>query len=185
VSRPDASCPDWNGLVALRGREGREPAGWPEALAHLDACPRCRPEALDADPLLLFRRLPAPEMTPGEESAEVDSMLQAVAAMRTAKRLDIRRGAGWRRWTAAAVLALASLALGHDRAPMEESMAHGARMPLLSPESLAATAEPPASGAPEPGTPTLEDLNRPNARVYQVQRKNFSLVMVVDKGLDV
>ena len=178
--RLDASCPDWNGLVALRDREGADPAGWTEALDHLGACLRCRPEALEADPLLVFRRLPAPEMTPAEESAEVDSMRQAVAAMRTARRLDTRRGAGWRRWAAAAVLALASLAMGHDRAPMEESMA---RMPMLPPESVAATALPEA--APETGTPTLEDLNRPNARVYQVQRKDFALVMVVDKGMDV
>jgi hypothetical protein len=184
VSRLDVSCPDWNGLVALRDREGSAPAGWTEALDHLDACSRCRPEALEADPLLVFRRLPAPEMTPAEESAEVDSMRQAVTAMRTARRLDTRRRfAGWRRWTAAAVLALASLALGHDRAPMEESMVRMARMPVLPPESLAATAAP--EDTPETGTPTLEDLNRPNAHVYQVQRKDFALVMVVDKGMDV
>jgi hypothetical protein len=174
------SCPDWNGLVALRDGEGADLSGWTAALDHLDACPRCRPQALEADPLLVFRRLPAPEMTAGEESAEVDSMRQAVAAMRTARRLDShRRFAGWRRWTAAAVLALASLALGNDR---QDSLARMARLPMAPPDSVA-TAEP--DGAPQPGAPMLEDLNRPNARVYQVQQKNLALVMVVDKGLDV
>jgi len=178
------SCPDWNGLVALRGREGRQtvdPDGWTEALDHLESCSRCRTEALEADPLLVFRRLPAPEMTAAEESAEVDAMRQAVTAMRTARRLESRRHfAGWRRWAAAAVLALSSLALGHDQAPMEDSMARMVRTP--APEAVAA-ADPQA--APEPGAPILEDLNRPNARVYQVQRKNLALVWVVDKGFDV
>jgi hypothetical protein len=181
LSRPEVNCPDWNGLVSLRDR-GADPAGWAAALDHLDACSRCRPEALEADPLLVFRRLPAPEMSAAEESAEVDSMRQAVAAMRTAQRLDSRRRFGsWRRWAAAAVLAFSSLALGHDRAPMEDAMVRMARVP--PPESLATAAEPEA--APETGAPILEDLNRPNARVYQVQRKNLALVMVVDKGLDV
>jgi len=104
VIRLDVSCPDWNGLVASRDREGADPAGWTEALDHLGVCSRCRPEALEADPLLVFRRLPTAGMTPAEESAEVDSMRQAVAAMRTARRLDTRRRfAGWRRWAAAAV----------------------------------------------------------------------------------
>ena len=184
-----AGCPDWNGLVALReaepeARESTWESAWESALAHLDACSRCRPEALAADPLLVFRRLPAPEMSAAEEGAEVESMRQAVAAMRTARRLDSRRRfAGWRRWSAAAVLALASLAVGREHAPTEQAMA---RMPLMSPDDLAASAEPAAGpAAPETGSPTLEDLNRPNARVYQVQRKNFALVMVVDKGMDV
>ncbi len=183
------SCPDWNRLAALREREGSDPAGWSEAVSHLDACPHCRPAALAADPLLVFRRLPAAEMTPAEEAAEVDSMRQAVAAMRAAKRLEsVRRTAGWRRWAAAAVLALASLALGRQHGPADETMAiaHTSPMPL---ESLAARPEadtaPAASAAPAPGAPMLEDLNRPNARVYQVQRKDLALVMVVDKGFDV
>lgn len=174
------SCPDWNGLVARRDREGMAPDGWTEALDHLESCSRCRPEALEADPLLVFRRLPAPEMTAAQEAAEVDSMRQAVAAMRTARRLDSRRRFSWHRWAAAAVLALSSLALGHDRAPMEDAMARMAQVP--PPESLA-TVQP--EEAVETGAPVVEDLNRPNARIYQVQRKNLALVMVVDKGFDV
>jgi hypothetical protein len=103
--------------------------------------------------------------------------------MRTAQRLDSRhRFAGWRRWAAAAVLALSSLGLGHDRAPMEDAMARMVRTP--APESLATTARP-EEAPEESGAPILEDLNRPNARVYQVQRKNLNLVWVVDKGFDV
>ena len=107
------SCPDWTALAARGALEDAEPAGWAEAVAHFDACSRCRREALAADPLLVFRRLPASEMPPAEEHSEVESMRQAVAAMRTARRLESRRSfAGWRRWAAAAVLAGVSLGGG-------------------------------------------------------------------------
>src|SRR3954451_23654330 len=116
------SCPDWTGLVALRERAESEPAEWTEAMAHLDACPRCRREAVAADPLLVFRRLPALDMTEGDERAEAESMRQAGAAMRTSRRLESRqRFAGWRRWAAAAVLAVASLSVGWGKGPRPEA----------------------------------------------------------------
>ena len=73
------SCPDWTGLMALRERADVEPAEWTAAMAHFDACSRCRSEAVAADPLLVFRRLPALEMPEGEERAEVEAMSLAVA----------------------------------------------------------------------------------------------------------
>ena len=51
-------------------------------------------------------------------------------------------------------------------------MARMPMLPVLPPESVAATPAPEA--APETGTPTLEDLNRPDARVYQVERKDLA-----------
>ena len=175
------SCPDWSGLAALRRQDPQadaEPAGWAAAVAHFDACPRCRREALLADPLLVFRRLPATELDEAAERSEVESMRQAVTAMRTARRLESRRRfTGWRRWAAAAVLALASLSassVGRDRpalVPME---------PLApSPAPLALA---PAAGH---GQETLEGLNRPAARVYQMSGKDISVVWIVDKSLDV
>jgi hypothetical protein len=172
------SCPDWTALVALRDCDDAEPAGWAEAVTHLDACPRCRREAMAADPLLVFRRLPVAEMPEAAEEAEAESMRQAVAAMRTAKRLESRRSfAGWRRWAAAAVLTVASLSLG-DKAPVELS-------PVAAvPEEEAAVATAPEAPSPA-GTAVLERLDGSDARVYQVDGKDLTAFMIVDKKVDV
>jgi hypothetical protein len=169
------SCPDWNGLVALRERKDAEPAGWAEAVAHLDACPRCRPRAMAADPLLVFRRLPGAEIPEAGERAEAEAMIQAVAAMRTAKRLESRRSfAGWRRWAAAAVLALASLAVGRDRSPV-------ATPEPAAPVPAASAAIAPL--APAAGAATLEALDGSN--VYQIDGKDLTTFMVVGNKVDV
>jgi hypothetical protein len=180
------SCPDWTALVALRERAAHasdtaEPAGWAEAVTHLDACPRCRREAMAADPLLVFWRLPVTEMPEAEERAEAESMRQAVAAMRTAKRLESRRSfAGWRRWAAAAVLTVASLTLG-DRAPVELNPA------VAEPEAAsAAGAVAAAPEAPSPAaTAVLERLDGSDARVYQVDGKDLTAFMIVGDKVDV
>jgi hypothetical protein len=171
------SCPDWTGLVAAREREDAEPAGWAEAVTHLDACPRCRREAVAADPLLVFRRLPAVELPEGEERAEAEAMRQAVAAMRTAKRLESRRSfAGWRRWAAAAVLALASLAMGRDKSPLT---------PIPQPAAPVAVAARPAAAGPGAGTATLEALDRSDVRVYQMDGQDLTAFMIVGSKVDV
>jgi hypothetical protein len=175
------SCPDWTGLVALREREDAEPAGWAEAVTHLDTCPRCRREAMAADPLLVFRRLPVTEMPEAVEQAEAESMRQAVAAMRTAKRLESRRSfAGWRRWAAAAVLTVASLAVGRDKAPMDLSPA------VAASEAVATAAVAAAPAAPSPAaTAVLERLDGSDARVYQVDGKDLTAFMIVGDKVDV
>jgi hypothetical protein len=174
------SCPDWSGLAALRfqnPQEDAEPAGWASAVTHFDACPRCRREALLADPLLVFRRLPAVELDEAGERSEVETMRQAVTAMRTARRLESRRRfTGWRRWAAAAVLTLAALSASsqsRDRSPLE--------LMAPSPAPLAPAARPDAGHGQE----TLEGLNRPAARVYQMSGKDLSVVWIVDQSLDV
>jgi hypothetical protein len=168
------SCPDWTPLVALRESAEAEPAEWTEAMAHLDACPRCRREAVAADPLLVFRRLPVMDMTEGDERAEAESMRQAVAAMRTARRLESRqRFAGWRRWAAAAVLAVASLAVSWDKAPRPE--------PAVPKAAEAAPVEP----LPTAGAAMLEPLDGSDARVYQMNGQGVTAFMIVDHKLDV
>jgi hypothetical protein len=168
------SCPDWTRLVALREGAEAEPAEWAEAMAHLDACPRCRREAVAADPLLVFRRLPAADLTEGDERAEAESMCQAVAAMRTARRLESRRRfAGWRRWAAAAVLAAASLSVSWDKAPRPEPAA---------PEAAELA---PAAPLPAAGGATLERLDGSDARVYQMNGQGVTAFMIVDHKLDV
>ena len=177
------SCPDWTALVALREGEDVEPAGWAAAVTHLDACPRCRREAMAADPLLVFRRLPVSEMPEAVEQAEAESMRQAVAAMRTAKRLESRRSfAGWRRWAAAAVLTVASLAMG-DRAPVELNPAAAESAAVTASEAVAVAAAP---EAPSPAaTAVLERLDGSDARVYQVDGKDLTAFMIVGDKVDV
>jgi hypothetical protein len=166
------SCPDWTRLVAARESADAEPAGWTEAMAHLDACPRCRREAVAADPLLVFRRLSPVEH---DERAEAEAMRQAVAAMRTARRLDARRRfAGWRRWAAAAVLATASLAVSWDKAPRPRPERTALKPAAAAPAVPAATV--PA---------TLEALDGSDARVYQMNGEGVTAFMIVDNKVDV
>jgi hypothetical protein len=169
-----SGCPDWTALTAhRRERRGEEPAAWREALEHLEACPRCRPKALAADPTLMFRRLAKVEPLPAPEAAaEVEAVRQAVAAMRTAKGAARRsrwRG-GWGRAAAAAVLAIASLSLGGDDA-------------LLLRQAEAAAARTLASAAAQ--QPLLEELNGPEARILQVNDEDGALVMIYSEKLDV
>ena len=110
------SCPDWRRLdPAARDASGALHAAadaahpidaigaidalhaihWQQALSHLDSgCPECWREALAVDPTLIFRRLPAPELTPAQEAEEVEAARLAVAAMRTASRLEVAAGTG-------------------------------------------------------------------------------------------
>ena len=166
------SCPDWSRLAAARNEEtGAE--GWAEAVAHFDTCALCRKEALKADPLLVFRRMPVVEITPAEESLEVESMQQAVAAMRTARRLETRgRFAGWRRWAAAAVLAGVSLGVGRDKAPRLEAAAEAQPAPASSASAPSAPSAPSAQ--------LLDGVDRPEARVYEWDSDDMSTAMVID-----
>ena len=193
------SCPDWKTLAAWRDDpSAAEPAGWNDALAHFDrGCQTCRRTALAADPTLVFRRLVAvPDMTPPQESSEVDSMRRAVAAMRAASRVEAverkRRTLSWKRWAVAAVLALAMLTLpGETRPPFDRLDRLDTRQDLagsllggdlLGEEQSAALAVPASLGDE---LPTVEGVNRPGARVYHMNGEDLSVVMIVDESLDV
>jgi hypothetical protein len=189
-------CPDWRTLVLHRdpaAGAAEEPAGWPEALAHLDGCPACRRSAVEADPTLLFRRLPAlsSDMSADAEALEVESMRQAVTAMRTARRLTPpRERAAWKRWMAAASLAAAALSLGADHGLRRATSATIAAVPAVAPRIALPVPIPRAPQAvprfASEQVPMVEELNRPAARVYQMDGgKNLSVVMIVDERLDV
>ena len=169
------SCPDWSRLAAARNGhddQSTEPEGWAEAVAHFDSCALCRKEALQADPLLVFRRMATVEIPPAEERLEIESMQQAVAAMRTARRLETRgRFAGWRRWAAAAVLAGISLGVSRDKAPE-----------LV--EQVAAAPPAPAVSSGYTAEPVLDGIDRPEASVYEVGDDEFSAVMVIDPSYE-
>jgi hypothetical protein len=155
-----------------------EPEGWTEALEHFDGCPSCRSEALKADPLLLFRRLPVAELTPAEERSEVESMRLAVTALRHAGRLESRRRfAGWRRWAAAAVLAVASLAVTRDRAPQLVTAAVVTPLPALRQAPVLPADQEPLA---------IEGLSRPGRRVYQIpDGRDLSVIWIVDESLEI
>jgi hypothetical protein len=178
------SCPDWNVLAAhRRDRHGAEPEGWGEALAHLDGCQLCRRQALAADPTLVFRRLAAVPavMTDDQERAEADAVRQAVAAMRAASRLDSleprqRGSAGWRRWPMAAALVLVALS-----APSNHS-SPGRRVAAAALEGFPSM---PETRQVDLGSPVVEGVNLPGARVYHMSGEGLSVVMVVDESIDI
>ena len=84
------------------------------------------------------------------------------------------RGRG--RWAAAAVLAAAMLSIPADRL-WEARHAERAAAPTVARAVPAAFAE--------PELPTVEGVNRPGARVYNMDGEGMSVVMIVDESLDV
>lgn len=199
------SCPDWTALIAWRDdRRGVEPEGWSDALAHFDGgCPLCRKAALKADPTLVFRRLaqvPAARMTEAQERAEVDSVRQAVAAMRAASRLDrtSRRGVfargvlaagGWKRWSAAAALALMTVTVPSDDARRTADVRRTADARWTADaRRTAPEAEAPAAEILDlsgQAGPVLEGgVGLPGSRVYHLGSDELAVVMVVNESFD-
>ncbi|HEX3531299.1 MAG TPA: hypothetical protein VH988_29915 [Thermoanaerobaculia bacterium] len=177
------SCPNWRVLASHREEE----AAWDAAVAHFDGgCRLCRRDALTAEPTLVFRQLrgvgPA-AMSPAQEASEVDAVRQAVAAMRTASRVESRsKRAGWKRWAAAAALAAAALSIPADNAWRHLT---AERQELASqPESMLRGAVVPAAYGRE-ADPALSGTGRPGARVYHMDGDGMSVVMIVDESLDV
>lgn len=176
-----STCPDWTALTAHRyERRGEEPAGWREALEHFDACALCRRQALAADPTLLFRRVPAPELSPAGEAAEVAAVQSAVAAMRTARRVEAKarrahRLAHWPRWAAAAVLAVAALSLDGDDAWRLRQTTEPVELEALAPAVPAATGVAPV--------PRFEDLNRP--AFYLSESEELAVAMFITEDLEI
>ena len=173
------SCPDWTALTAHRHEGGVEPEGWSEALAHFDAgCSLCRKAALKSDPTLVFRRLaqvPAATMSEAQERAEVESVRQAVAAMRAASRLESlpkRKTAGWKRWSAAAAVAMMVMTIPSDNAqqPAEKAAIFQSGV---------------ADASPAGELPLEGGVNLPGARVYHLSQDDLAVVMVVDESIDI
>lgn len=162
------SCPDWRSLVAARDARREDPPGWQVGLEHLEGCPDCRRRALAADPTLVFRRLPGMATS----RSEIESMRGAVAALRRAGRLvaDDDAGApaaGYRRWgLSAAAAVLAGVAL------------------MIAPGSGHPTPGTLVAAEPEPATAYVEELDLPQARIYQLAEEEISVVWIVDESLD-
>jgi hypothetical protein len=192
-----SACPNWRELLGSRfvSSSSAEPEGLGEALAHFDACPACRREACRIDPTLIFRRLPAAAL---DFDVEAERMLLAVAGMRASERVEFRHATalgsplGRRlrshgaRWALAAGLAAASLVLGG-----RSDLAGGSAPQLAgSAASVAlsggvAPARLDSLAAPAAVESAVEDLGRPDARIYQLDGERLSVVMIVDEKLDV
>ena len=155
------SCPDWVALTAHRfDRSCEEPSDWSEALAHLDNCPACRRAALAVDPTLAFRRPLAPK------EVDVESILQGARVLRRASRT--RRSRPWRQAAAAAALVTIALWAAPSGAPVED-LQISESVPIPYVENL----------------PTVEAVDRPEARIYQLADDELSMVMIIDETLDV
>ncbi len=185
-----SSCPSWPALLDERERTGVESEALSQALAHLESCRPCRDEAYRADPLLLFRRLPAVQA--GE--ADVEAMRRAVATLRRASavetvensepptvagRLGVRPA--FLRGLAAASLLLA-LGLVWASSSLERL---GPKPGVAVPAAEIASVVPGARRLAQGVLPaSLEDLDLPEARVYEFSEDELQLVMIVDPSLN-
>lgn len=175
------SCPDWKSLVSAREAGGEDPPGWRRSLEHLAGCEGCRREALEADPTLIFQRLPEARVGTGEVVAMRDAVSTLVRARRLATSVPAAPPARpsspgrWLRPAAAAALLAAALTLGPAVPPPPSAREAAAAFPELA-------AAPRGSAAPTHAL--VEELDLPDARVYQLAREDLSVVMIVDPSLD-
>ena len=183
------TCPDWRRLAAARDASSAEPEGWDEALRHLDDCPSCRRAAVEADPLLAFRRLPAPALAVDE----VEAMRLRVAALRGAARVAppaagdatalpalARRLAQPLRALPLRQLAAAVLVLGAVLAG-----GNGARHSSAAAKAAAVVPAGVALDAALASEPVLDELDQPFDHVVQWNGDDLSVVLVVDERLGV
>jgi len=189
------SCPDWR--VLSEQAEQKDHGAWDDAVAHFDSgCRLCRRDALTAEPTLVFRPLRTSttstmEMSAAQEASEVDAVRQAVAAMRTASRVSsighrARHAMGWKRWVAAAALAVAALSMSADNAAhygqdnrQDSPQGHGNQRAAVRGPVM------PAAYVGGADLPTSEGVDRPGARVYHMDGDGLSVVMIVDESFDV
>lgn len=182
------NCPDWSALVAARdaGPPADLPA-WMAARRHLADCGSCRGEALAADPLLIFDRLPERTVSPNE----IASMQAAVASLVRAGRVaqappGSGHGAatvGFRSVSRFAAALGACFLLALSGAPRPH-----APPPELDRSAAAGSFVPGQQVAGEGGAPmqsAVEELDRPGARIYELSQADMAVVMIVDASLDV
>jgi hypothetical protein len=182
------TCPDWRALIAAREAEpAADPPAWAEARLHAAHCRRCRSEALAADPLLLFARLPERAVAPREIADMQGAVASLVRASRVAQGGHLPalapRAAASRTFSAsrlAAALGVCSL-LALSGAPRPQPAGVGT---LAVAGSAFAGAEPLTEGS-RPMHSLVEELGRPGARVYELPQADMAVVMIVDASLDV
>jgi hypothetical protein len=160
-----------------------EPVEHRRVAAHLRECPECRRQAVSADPAVLFVDLPTLEVT----EADVEAVRSAVGAMRRARALENETSRPLGRWWrhAAAAALLATLLLVPGTTPVYQEAEEGLPGLVAEVEKLDTLIEEGGflASATEPSS-IIENLNRPQARIYQLTEEDLSLVMIVDESLD-
>jgi hypothetical protein len=175
-------------LVELRSRDvfaavliGDDCAARQELVDHLRACSSCRREAVDEDPTLAFSLLEAEPVDAGR-IAEIQKSVRTLRRSRAIERSDKpplnERGRAF--LVAASLLfVLTLLPLTNGRSP-EESQEPKVGV-VSNQQSRADWQQWNDDGTV---TPVIEDLNRPEARVYQRTEEDLAVVMIVDETLD-
>lgn len=178
----DHDAPSWRTLAERHDAAPDEDfPGWNEALERLAHDDDSLEEAIDADPLFLFQRLPAPEV----DAADVEAMKASVANLRRTAAVDVasrsedrspRRRAHWRH---AAVLALAVLG-----APAAWLLPGQSVEPVIVADTAlsapALEAAPPQAGPAVDlaAAPLVEDFRQPADSMMQIENDQISMVVV-------
>ena len=184
---------DWR---ALLDRHDADPdddfPGWREALDVLDADPEAQAEAEVVDPLMIFRRLPEPEVG----ADDIAAMKQAVASARRARAVEEvsadpldepaallrfdrlrdlapRRPARWFAAAAAVVLAVGGF-WSLDDAVLDGSVHDGA----FEPPRVAAGPVAPMASPVARSLPLVEAIGASPSEMMQVDTDDLSLVVV-------
>ncbi len=173
---------DWQRLTAEHDRHPeRDSTEWLAALARADEDRNEWQDAVDADPLMLFRALPEAETGP----ADIEAMKQAVASMRLTQE-SMRRADGLRdqadqsagrarNWSIAALLALAVSVAGLTGVTMDSaeipSWEQASHRPTPVPSEIAQL-------------PLVEYISPEVGPLMQIEDDGVSLVVVLSPGGD-
>jgi len=150
---------------------------------HLRTCSSCRRAAVEENPTVVFSLLEAASIG-RDEIAEIQASVRTLRRSRAIESAEGIRPRGGKKTTmvaASLVFALSLLPLAGGRL-LEEG-----DEPLLD-----AVSERQPRGRPawqswvqdRTVPPVIEELNRPEARVYQLTEEDLAVVMIVDETLD-
>jgi hypothetical protein len=154
-----------------------------ELVEHLRACSSCRRDAVEENPTVVFSLLETDSI--GEaEIAEIQASVRTLRrsrAIETAESIWPRGGRKTAMVAASLVFALALLPLAGGR-PLE----NGAEslVDAISERQPEAPSDWQSWVDDRTVPPVIEELNRPEARVYQLTEEDLAVVMIVDETLD-
>ena len=152
-----------------------------ELIDHLRACSSCRRTAINEEPTLAFSLFEAEPVDAGQ-IAEIQKSVRTLRRSRTIERGD-RPGLNE---SGKALLVAVSLLFVLTLLPLTSG-----RLPEESSEPQVGVVSGQRSRVEwqqwnddRTATPVIEDLNRPEARVYQRTEEDLAVVMIVDETLD-
>lgn len=153
-----------------------------ELVEHLKACSSCRRIAVEEDPTVVFSLLD-PDSLVEDEIAEIQASVRTLRRSRAIETAEGFRPTSGRRtaMVASLVFALALLPLAGGR-----RLEDGAEplVDVVSEQGPGRQREWQAWVDDRTVPPVIEDLNRPEVRVYQLTEEDLAVVMIVDETLD-